>query len=138
MPVLRPRMSIHLRSHLIRLSSTIVWLFDAISIEFLDRLPNALTVAAIVFLFSVSQVITIFLLRFLNGIGSEAITAAAIMVSSILVGAPIVGFGQLQYRRARLAYFNSQRLSEQLILARDEAQAANAKSRAFLPACLMN
>lgn len=117
---------------LMKLPSAIIWLFDAISIEFLDCLPNAVTISAIVLIFSVSQFVTVFLLRFFHGLENEAVTVAAIMFSSIGVGAPIVGFGQLQYRRARLAYFNSQRLSEQLMLARDEAQAANAAKSRFL------
>lgn len=125
-------MPVQRETRLARLSSTIVWLFDAISIEFLDRLPNALTVSAIVFLFSASQVATIFALRSWNGIENAAVTIAAIMISSICVGVPIVGFGQMQYRRARLAYSNSLQLSEQLILARDEAQAANAEKSRFL------
>ena len=117
---------------LFRWKCKVIWLFDAISIEFLDRLPNAVTVSAIVLLIAVCQVCVASLLRITNLFHDAMATNLVTLLATICVTVPIVGFGQMQYRRARQAYFNSIKLAEELTSARDEACNANAEKSRFL------
>ncbi len=83
-------------------------------------------------LIAVCQVGVVVGLRYFHGIEDRMVTGVTVLFATVCVGTPIVGFGQMQYRRARQAYFNSVRLTEQLIAARDEARAANAEKSRFL------
>jgi signal transduction histidine kinase len=112
--------------------AAIVWLFDAISIEFLDRLPNAITVSAIVALIACCQVGIVLVLRFSELIQDALASMAIVVAATVCVTIPIAGFGQMQYRRARQAYFDTIRLAEELTGARDAARNASAEKSRFL------
>ncbi|MEI9989107.1 MAG: ATP-binding protein [Rhizomicrobium sp.] len=122
----------NLEKALARLLKAIAELFDAISIEFLDRLPNTVTVSAIVLLLATAHVVVVGLLAAV-GLGRNAWAMSfAMAITSIFVGIPVVGFGQMQYRRARSSLLASRSLTDQLIIARDEAEAANKEKSKFL------
>ena len=107
-------------------------LFDTIAIEHLDRLPNAVTVAIFVALLATAHVSMIAALWLLFSAKYLWATAAAVGVTSILAGIPIVSFGQMQYRRARSAYLASEALTRQLIVANGEALRASREKSQFL------
>jgi signal transduction histidine kinase len=107
-------------------------LFDAISIELLDHWPNELTVFAVVSLLVIAQVSAILVLWSLGLSHDGRIVLGTVTFTSALVGAPIVGFGQMQYRRARGAFLASERLSAALAAARDAAEQADGEKSRFL------
>lgn len=113
-------------------SAAIIWLFDAISIEFLDRLPNAITVLAIVALIACCQGGVVLVLRLSELIQDALASMAIVVAATVCVTIPIVGFGQMQYRRARQAYFDTIRLAKELTDARDAACSASAEKSRFL------
>jgi len=113
-------------------SWTIGWLFDAISIQFLDRLPNAVTVATIASLFMAAHAMTAVMVYEFVGVADQALLCLILTMASGAIIIPIVGFGQMQYRRARASYFRLESLARDLTEARDQAQAANAQKSQFL------
>jgi signal transduction histidine kinase len=113
-------------------SSTIGWLFDAISIQFLDRLPNPVTVATIASLFMAAHAMTAVMVYAFVGVKDQALLCLILTMASGAIIIPIVGFGQMQYRRARASYFRLESLTRELTEARDEAQAANTQKSQFL------
>ncbi len=105
---------------------------DMIAVEFLDRLPNAVTIAGIVILIALAHVAANVVLWALDIAKPQWQQIAATMVASFIVGIPVVSFGQLQYRKARSAYLSTKQLTEELVLARDEAQKASEHKSRFL------
>lgn len=115
-----------------RLLDNIGLAFDTIAVEFLDHLPSTITVAAIVILLAMAQVLALVVLWALGLAQFHWATVISVAVMSLMVGVPVVGFGQMQYRRARRAYFGAEQLTRKLIVARDEALRATEEKSRFL------
>lgn len=115
-----------------RLLDNIGLAFDTIAVEFLDHLPSTITVAAIVILLAMAQVLALVVLWALGLAEFHWATVISVAVMSLMVGVPVVGFGQMQYRRARRAYFGAEQLTRKLIVARDEALRATEEKSRFL------
>ena len=107
-------------------------LFDTIAIEYFDDLPDAVTVTIFVVLLAILHASIILMLWLLFSANYLWATTAAVAVTSVIAGTPIVGFGQMQYRRVRSSYLASEALMKQLTVAHDEALRANAEKSRFL------
>jgi signal transduction histidine kinase len=115
-----------------RLLATVTLLFDKIAIEFLDELPNAITIITIVTLLVIAESFVAVVLWTFNLTSDLWAIVTAVALTAFFTGMPIVGFGQMQYRRARSEFFAARQLTTELILARDEALRATEEKSHFL------